>query len=69
MPDVEYFHNLPQETLERFSNLWNEIKVAGSNNTHIYVGFSVVGVCFAAYVVYSYIKKKKREYWYDFPKT
>ena len=69
MPDVEYFHNLPQETLERFSNLWNEIKVAGSNNTHIYVGFSVVGVCCAAYIVTLYIKKKKREYWYDFPKT
>lgn len=67
MPKTEYFHNLPQETLDRFSNLWNEIKVAGSNNTHIYIGFSVVGACFIGYVVSSYVKKKKREYWYDFP--
>lgn len=67
MPNVEYFHNLPQETLERFSDLWSEIKVAGGSNTHIYVGFSVVGaVCIFA-VVYSAVKKKKREHWYEFP--
>ncbi len=69
MPNVEYFHNLPQETLERFSSLWNDIKVAGSNNTHIYVGFSVIGVCVVAYWAYSAVNKKRREYWYDFPKT
>ncbi len=65
MPNVEYFHNLPQETLLMFSNLWNEIKVAGSNNTHIYVSFGVVAGVIVLYGVYSFIRKKKREYWYD----
>ena len=68
MPDTEYFHNLPQETLDRFSALWSEIKVAGSNNTHIYVGFSVVGAICVFSAVYSAVRRKKREYWYDFPK-
>lgn len=69
MPNTEYFHNLPQETLERFSSLWNEIKVAGSNNTHIYIGFSAVGAVCVFAGVYSAVRKKRREYWYDFPKT
>ena len=68
MPDTEYFHNLPQETLDRFSALWSEIKVAGSNNTHIYVGFSVVGAICVFSAVYSAVRRNKREYWYDFPK-
>lgn len=65
MPNVEYFHNLPQETLLMFSDLWNDIKVAGSNNTHIYIGFGSVAAIIVIYGVYSYVSKKKREYWYD----
>ncbi|MGN1419477.1 MAG: PotD/PotF family extracellular solute-binding protein [Acutalibacteraceae bacterium] len=65
MPKTEYFHNLPQETLDMFSDLWNDIKVAGSNNTHIYIGFAVVAAVIVTYAVYKSISKKRREYWYD----
>lgn len=65
MPDTEYFFNLPQETLLQFSNLWNDIKVSGSSNVHIYIGFGVVAALVVAYTVYKYVTKKKREYWYD----
>lgn len=68
MPNVEYFHNLPQETLLMFSDLWNDIKVAGSNNVHIYIGFGTVAVIVAAYLVSKAVTKKKREYYYDLDK-
>ena len=66
MPQVEYFHNLPQETLQRFSSLWDEIKVAGGSNLHIYIGFGTTAVLIVGYIVFKYIQKRRREYWYDF---
>jgi spermidine/putrescine transport system substrate-binding protein len=65
MPDVEYFQNLPQETLDMFSQLWNEIRIYGSDNTHIYIGFAVVGLMVVFFMVKKYLTKKKREYWYN----
>ena len=67
MPDTEYFHNLPQETLMEFSDLWNQIRIHGSDNTHIYIGFGTVGLIALFFIVKKAITKKKREYWYDFP--
>ncbi len=65
MPDTEYFRNLPQETLDRFSELWNEIRIHGSDNTHIYIGFSVIGAAALFFIIRKSIIKKKREYWYN----
>ncbi len=69
MPDVEYFRNLPQETLDMFSSLWNEIKIHGTDNTHIYLGFALVGVVALFFIVKKAVTKKKREYWYNFPEV
>ncbi len=69
MPNVEYFHNLPQETLKRYSELWNEIKMAGGTDRHVYIGFAVTGVVIVAYLVWQYALKRRREHWYDFPKA
>ncbi len=69
MPDVEYFRNLPQETLDMFSSLWNEIKIHGTDNTHIYLGFAAVGVVALFFIIKKAVTKKKREYWYDFPEV
>lgn len=69
MPDVEYFRNLPQETLLMFSDLWNEIRIYGTDNTHIYVGFGIVAVIAVAFGVKKAVTKKRREYWYDFPES
>ena len=67
MPDVEYFHNLPQESLLRLSELWNEIRIHGTDNTHIYVGFAVVGLAVVIFWIRKSYIRKKREYWYNFP--
>lgn len=69
MPDVEYFHNLPQETLLMFSDLWNQIRIYGTDNTHIYVGFALVAVIAVVFGVKKMVTRKRREYWYDFPET
>lgn len=65
MPDTEYFRNLPQETLDRFSELWNEIRIHGSDNTHIYIGFALVGAAALFFIIRKSIIKKRREYWYN----
>lgn len=66
MPKTEYFHNLPQETLDMLSSLWNEIKVSGNNNTHIYIGFGTVAVMVIVYLIRKTVVQRKREYWYDY---
>ena len=67
MPKVEYFHNLPQESLLRLSELWNEIRIHGTDNTHIYVGFAIVGLAVVVFSIRKTYIRKKREYWYNFP--
>ena len=67
MPKVEYFHNLPQESLLRLSELWNEIRIHGTDNTHIYVGFAIVGLAVVVFSIRKTYIRKKREYWYSFP--
>jgi hypothetical protein len=62
MPDVEYFRNLPQETLDMFSSLWNEIKIHGTDNTHIYLGFAFVGAVALFFIIKKAVTKRKREY-------
>ena len=69
MPNVEYFHNLPQETLKRYSDLWNEIKMAGGTDRHVYIGFAVTGAVIVVFLVWQYAVRRRREHWYDFPKT
>lgn len=65
MPETEYFRNLPQETLARFSELWNEIRIYGADNTYIYIGFGVVGAAVLFFMIRKRIIKKRREYWYN----
>ena len=66
MPKTEYFHNLPQETLSFVSDLWNQIKIYGSDNTHIYIGFGTVGAAALIFLIRKSIIKKRREYWYNY---
>lgn len=69
MPDVEYFRNLPQETLLMFSDLWNQIRIHGTDNTHIYLGFGTVAAIAIAFAIKKAVTKKRREYWYEFPEA
>lgn len=59
-PKTQYFHALPQATLDLMSGLWNELGVAGGNHTGLYVALAVVAVLIVAAVVFAAIRKKKR---------
>ena len=66
IPETEYFHNLPQESLLMISELWNQIKIHGSDNTHIYFGFGVIAGAALVFLIRKRIIRKRREYWYDY---
>ena len=67
MPQVEYFHNLPQKTLTVMSENWNVVKATGDIPARVYVGFAVTGAVIVFAAVFAFVRKRKREYWYDFP--
>ncbi len=64
MPKTEMFQNLDYETQQYMTTLWNELKIGGNSNLDAYVGLSVTVVLVIAYLLYKFIKKKKRESYY-----
>ncbi len=64
MPKTQIFENLDKETQQYMSDLWNELKIESNPITDAYIGLSVSVVLVAAYLIYKFIKKKKRERYY-----
>lgn len=64
MPKTEMFQNLDYETQQYMTTLWNELKIEGNTNLDVYIGLSVTVVLVVAYLLYKFIKKKKREAYY-----
>lgn len=64
MPKTEMFENLDYETQQYMSVLWNELKVGGNSNLDAYIGLTTSLVLVVVYLVYKFIKKKKREQYY-----
>ncbi|MBR1811678.1 MAG: spermidine/putrescine ABC transporter substrate-binding protein [Clostridia bacterium] len=58
---TEYFHNLSPETLSLMTNLWDELKIDGANNTAVYIALVAVVVVVIVIAVVSIIRKKRRE--------
>lgn len=63
--NYQYFHNLPPEIQTLMSNLWSDLKVDGSNNLSVYVGLGIFVLLVIIYAIYSTVKKKRREKYYD----
>lgn len=64
MPETQIFENLDYETQQYMAMLWNELKVGGNSNADAYIGLSVSLVLVVIYLIYKFIKKKKREAYY-----
>lgn len=64
LPPTEMFENLDYDTQQYMSMLWNELKIGGNSNTDAYIGLSVSAVLVITYLLYKFIKKKKREAYY-----
>lgn len=65
LDNMEYYHNLPQETLTLMTNYWSDLKVEGDSNMSVYIGLISFTAIVIVYAVYSAIKKKRRERYYD----
>lgn len=64
MPKTQIFENLDYDTQQYMSMLWNELKIGGNSNLDAYIGLSVTLVLVIAYLVYKFVRKKKREAYY-----
>jgi spermidine/putrescine transport system substrate-binding protein len=64
LPPTEMYENLDYDTQQYMSMLWNELKIGGNSNMDAYVGLSASAVLVIAYLIYKFIKKKKREAYY-----
>lgn len=63
-PPTQMYENLDYDTQQYMAMLWNELKIGGNSNTDAYIGLSVSAVLVIAYLLYKFIKKKKREAYY-----
>ncbi len=58
---TSFFQNLSDQRLEMINSLWEELKIeSGSVGYAIYIGFAVVAVIAAGYIIYKMVQKKKR---------
>ena len=64
LPKTQIYENLDYETQQYMSVLWNELKIGGNSNLDAYIGLSTSLVLVAIYLIYKFIKKKKREAYY-----
>lgn len=64
MPKTQIFENLDYETQQYMSVLWNELKIGGNSNLDAYIGLSATLVLVVVYLIYKFVKKKKRERYY-----
>ena len=63
-PPTEMFENLDSETQQYMTTLWNEVKLGGNYNLDAYIGLSVSVLLVVVYLIYKFIKKKKRAAYY-----
>ncbi|MDR1630219.1 MAG: spermidine/putrescine ABC transporter substrate-binding protein [Oscillospiraceae bacterium] len=59
-PETQYFHALPKTTLDLMNSYWNELGIAGSSNTALYIALAGVAVVVIAAFVFAAVRKKKR---------
>ncbi len=64
MPETQIFENLDYETQQYMTMLWNELKIEGNSIMDAYVGLSISLALVVIYLIYKFIKKKKREAYY-----
>jgi len=64
MPKTQMFERLDYDTQQYMSMLWNELKIEGASNLDAYIGLSTSLILVAVYLIYKFIKKKKREAYY-----
>ena len=65
MENMEFYHDLSDETRLLMNSLWEELKIESKIGASIYIICTVIVVALAAALVASFVKKKIRESYYD----
>ncbi len=65
MENMEFYHDLSDETRLLMNSLWEELKIESKIGISIYIICAVIVVALGAALVTSFVKKKIRESYYD----
>ena len=63
-PEVTYYKNLSEETLQNLNSLWEELKIDTGSETWVYVASIVIVTLLAGFLIYRAIVKKLRSRMY-----
>jgi spermidine/putrescine transport system substrate-binding protein len=58
--NMEYFHDLPDDTRNLMNDLWEELKVDSGTSSVIYIVFGVIAAAVIAVVIIVLVRKKKK---------
>lgn len=65
MENMEFYHDLSDETRLLMNSLWEELKIESKIGASIYIICGVIVVALAAALITNFVKKKIRESYYD----
>jgi spermidine/putrescine transport system substrate-binding protein len=65
MNDMEFYHDLSDETRMIMNSLWEDLKIESHIGASIYIICGVIVAALASVLVICYVKKKIRESYYD----
>ncbi len=58
--NTQMFTKLDAQTQSLMTSLWNDVKIEGRRNYDVYIGLAVAATVIAAYIVYTVVRKKRR---------
>ena len=63
--NMQYFHDLPDETRMMMNNLWEELKIESKIGVGIFVICGIIVATFGTLLVVHFIRKQIRSTYYD----
>lgn len=65
MTNMEFYHDLPDETRDLMNSLWEDLKIESTIGTDVYIICAVIIAAVAALGIFGIVRKKRREAYYD----
>ena len=65
MENMEFYHDLSEETRNRMNSLWEELKIESKIGASIYIICAAIVLSLGTALTVNFIKKKIRESYYD----
>ncbi len=59
--NIQYYENLDADTIKLIDKLWGQVKAEGNESYTVYIGLGAAAIVAGALVVYSVVRKKRRQ--------